>query len=481
VYVVGTTYGTLPGQTNAGGEDAFVRKYDWSGNELWTRQFGTSRVDFAGGVAVDSTGVYIGGSIGISARANGAFLRKYDVSGQEAWTQEFATLAGVAVTADTSGVYVVGPAIGSLPGQTVLGGVVRRYDASGAELWTRQFGLTSGDRPAVVAVDATGVYVGGSTPGTTLDRDVLMKKYDKNGNELWARQIGTSGLERNDVATGAAVDATGAYVAGWTDGILQDQNNAGGHDAFVAKLTTTLLTPEVNQGGVVNSASFARSPAPLAAGSIAAVFGSNLDDGSTVLFPSLGPDGKLSTSLAGASVAINGIPAPMFYATPGQLGIQIPFELAGQVSATIQVAARGQISSPRTIFLDATAPGIFTANQQGTGTVAALHQDGTTPVTLANPAHPSEVIVLFATGLGAVTPPLATGALSTGNRTSEPATVTIDGLPATVEFSGSSPGSVGLNQINVRIPPGTRTAPDIPVLLTIGGKQSNLATVPVAP
>ena len=157
------------------------------------------------------------------------------------------------------------------------------------------------------------------------------------------------------------------------------------------------------------------------------------------------------------------------------------YALAGQTSATIQVTVGGQTSTARTIFLDALAPGIFTLTQDGRGAAAVLHEDGVTPVTAQNPARPNEVVVLFATGLGAVSPLLATGAPSTGNRTLSPATVLIDGIPATVEFSGTAPGFVGLNQVNVRIPPGTRSAPDVPVVLSIGGKQSNPVAIAVSP
>jgi hypothetical protein len=62
VYVVGNASGALPGQTYSGGSyDAFIRKYDLGGTELWTRQFGTSGFDNASGVAVDTTGVYVVG------------------------------------------------------------------------------------------------------------------------------------------------------------------------------------------------------------------------------------------------------------------------------------------------------------------------------------------------------------------------------------------------------------------------------------
>lgn len=238
--------------------------------------------------------------------------------------------------------------------------------------------------------------------------------------------------------------------------------------------------PAVFPGGVVNNGSFAPSPAPVAPGSIAAVFGTNLNDGSTVLSSSFGPNGRLVTTLGGASVTLNGIAAPMFYSTPGQLGIQIPFEMAGQTSASIVVAAGGQSSAQQAVPIDAFAPGVFTLNQQGTGTAAVLHQNFI-PVSPGNPARPDEVLVFFATGLGVVTPPLATGAPSTGNQTATVATATVDGIPAAVTFSGTAPGFVGLNQINVRVPPGTRTAPNIVVVFSIGGKQSSPVTIPVAP
>lgn len=56
VYAAGWTQGALSGQTSAGDEDAFVRKYDGEGNELWTRQFGSAKNEVANGVTVDSAG-----------------------------------------------------------------------------------------------------------------------------------------------------------------------------------------------------------------------------------------------------------------------------------------------------------------------------------------------------------------------------------------------------------------------------------------
>ena len=90
--------------------------------------------------------------------------------------------------------------------------------------------------------------------------------------------------------------------------------------------------------------------------------------------------------MAGAQVTINGTPVPIFYATPGQLGVQIPTEVTG-TSATVQVTVNGQSSPAQAFSIDAFAPGIFTTNQQGNGPGAITHSDGTT-VTSGSPARP---------------------------------------------------------------------------------------------
>ena len=252
--------------------------------------------------------------------------------------------------------------------------------------------------------------------------------------------------------------------------------------------------PAVADGATVNSASFALHPAPLAPGSIAAIFGSNLNDGTPACSTSF-VDGKLITSLCGASVTLNDIPAPLFYATPTQLGVQIPFELAGAASAQIVVTVLGQSSTPRTVFLDAAAPGIFALNQAGTGPGAILIAisdvptlavaAGSVPGVTSRPARRGEFVTIYATGLGVTSLPLATGAPSAGEETALKATVTIDGLPAAVSFSGTAPGFVGLNQINVAVPEGSRVAADVPVVVMLetpfGAKVSNTVTMAVGP
>jgi hypothetical protein len=281
VYVVGYTYGTLPGKASAGNADAFVRKYDSLGNEIWTRQFGTSSTDYVWGVAVDASGVYVSGhTVGTlagqaSAGKADAFVRKYDSLGNEVWTRQFGggpdtidVASGIA--ADGSGVYVTGYTLGTLPGQaSAREAFVRRYTSNGDFEWTHQFGSSANDVGFGVAADASGVYVTGFTGGiegpTSSGRvDAFVRRYNRNGGIEWTRQFGSSSI---DAASSVAADATGVYVAGYTLGTLPGQTSAGGYDAFVRKYDTQGVVVWTRQFGG-SSTDFAQAVAVAASGKV---------------------------------------------------------------------------------------------------------------------------------------------------------------------------------------------------------------------
>lgn len=249
-------------------------------------------------------------------------------------------------------------------------------------------------------------------------------------------------------------------------------------NALTFTITAGANAPAVAQGGVVNNASFAPSPAPVAPGSIAAIFGERLTDGSTALSSSFDPSGRLVTTLAGARVTVNGTAAPIFYATPGQLGIQIPVEVSGQSTASLQVNVGGALSTPVTINLAPAAPGIFTANQSGSGPGAITHADGSL-VTEGNPARPGEIVIIYVTGLGALVPAVGTGVRAGASASLTPAVVSFNGVAGAVDYSGAAPGFVGLNQINVRVPEGVLPSNNVQVAVRIGGRDSNTASIAV--
>ena len=95
VYVTGDTYKGLDGNTSAGNSDLFVVKYLDNGTKQWTKQLGTSSTDLADGVATDSSGnVYVVGYTygGLDGNTNTGgsdlFVVKYNSSGTKQWTKQ---------------------------------------------------------------------------------------------------------------------------------------------------------------------------------------------------------------------------------------------------------------------------------------------------------------------------------------------------------------------------------------------------------
>ena len=202
VYVTGLTGGALDGNTNAGGPDIFLVKYDSAGKKQWTRQLGTSDYDAGHGVAVDGSGnVYVTGFTGggLDGNTNAGnwdiFLVKYDSAGTKQWTRQLGTITydyGYGVAVDGSGnVYVTGFTFGGLDGNTNAGGgdiFLVKYDSAGTKQWTRELGTTADDYGYGPAVDSTGnIFVTGETRGG-LDGntnagggDIFLVKYDSAG------------------------------------------------------------------------------------------------------------------------------------------------------------------------------------------------------------------------------------------------------------------------------------------------------------
>jgi len=169
------------------------------------------------------------------------------------------------------------------------------------------------------------------------------------------------------------------------------------------------------------------------------------------------------------SATINGLAAPLFYVSPGQMNIQIPYEIPPG-KATLAIASLGQFAT-FSFTVGAAAPGIFMA------------QDGSL-VPFAS-GRLGDTLPLFITGQGAVSPSVATGAApSSGTPLSQlPApvllvTVTIGGIAVTATFVGIPTGLVGVTQINFQIPQNAPLGPQ-PVVVTIGGVPSAPVTLTV--
>jgi len=236
--------------------------------------------------------------------------------------------------------------------------------------------------------------------------------------------------------------------------------------------------PSINSGGVINAASSAPG-APLAPGSIASAYGNFL-----LAASSAAETVPLPTSLSGLSLAFGAAKAPLFYASGRQVNLQIPWELAGQSQASLTATLGGQTSAPQTVNLARFAPGIFSINGQGTGP-GAIQDSSYHLITASNPAAAGiTVILIYCTGLGAVTNQPPTGAAAPSNPlavTITKPTVTIGGVPAALSFYGLAPGSVGEYQVNALVPANAPAGDTVPVILSIGGVTSNTVEIALQP
>jgi uncharacterized protein (TIGR03437 family) len=95
------------------------------------------------------------------------------------------------------------------------------------------------------------------------------------------------------------------------------------------------------------------------------------------------------------------------------------------------------------VSVAATARGIYSLDQSGTGMGAVLHANYSV-VTAAAPAARGETVLVFLTGMGAVSPPIADGTAGKSGplrlTNASPLSVLVAGQPANIVFNGLAPG-----------------------------------------
>ena len=158
-----------------------------------------------------------------------------------------------------------------------------------------------------------------------------------------------------------------------------------------------------------------------------------------------------------------------------QINFQVPWSTKSV--ARIQVTNRGAASSVVLAPVQLAQPAIFNYSAGGDVFGAILHSNFSLANT-ADPAKPSETVLIYCTGLGLVSPLPADGVAATGQKTMNAPTATIGGANAPVSFSGLAPGFVGLYQVNAQVPASVK-AGNQPVVLSIAGAMSKSVLLPV--
>jgi uncharacterized protein (TIGR03437 family) len=290
-----------------------------------------------------------------------------------------------------------------------------------------------------------------------------------------------------DIPVSLTGDGTGRWAATWTPinntskattvTVTASQPDAGisGQQQISGSVSDNAGVPVIAPGGVVDAASFARSASP-AGGQYVSIFGAQLSD-SLQQASSL----PLPSSLGDLSFVIGGKPVPLNFATATQVNAILPYGLL--VGSTTQmVAIRGtRLSTPVPVPITAGEPGVFTPSG-APGSQGHIYINAVTLADAKNPAKAGDVLVIYCTGLGEVTPAVDAGvAVPTDalRNTKNTVLVTIGGVAAKLLFAGLTPSFAGLYQINLTVPPGVTPGSAVPLIVQIGPTFSVPATMAI--
>jgi uncharacterized protein (TIGR03437 family) len=217
--------------------------------------------------------------------------------------------------------------------------------------------------------------------------------------------------------------------------------------------------PYIHPMGVTNAASFAPFTASVAPGELVNIYGANFGSETSIV-----PGGiPFPTTLGGVQVFMNERLAPLYFVTPGQLAVIVPYATI-EPTVRIRVELNGVRSNEVTSFVSKVSLGVFALGRNGIGPGAVTHANAPnyTLVSPSAPAHVGEVVQVFMTGLGPVSPKVPDGGIGGAGplnymSPTENLQTLVDGEYAEVTFAGLAPFLAGLYQVNVKIPPGVRS------------------------
>ncbi|MCE5310529.1 MAG: SBBP repeat-containing protein [Acidobacteriales bacterium] len=415
----------ISGTAGSENSDGFVAKLDLTGGRLvFSTLLGGSAPDSVNAIAVDSSGAsYVAGSTK---------------------SADFPVTSGAFVTtrpgASSAFVSKLSPSGAALSYSTYYGDSASVASIAVARNgWAFVTGETSGELPVWVAIQPS--YYGGScyyyTPsgsnpyGEYTCPEAFLAAFNENGSGLAVSTYLSGTGKKSGLAL--AVDAQSNIYVGGRGALVPPTTSFSSTDghAFLLKLGPGSRPPMFTRQSITNAANFSTG-LPLPGGAASAFVGD-------------------LARTDNVSVKVDGVSAPLYVVTSGQINFQVPFDIAPPLSS-VEVAQGDAVASVRGLKSLLTAPAIFTYD----GAHGAIqHGLDYRLVTASAPAERGEVITIYLTGLGTTTPPVKSGEvvpLTPLSWTTLAPTVWIGGQTAEVLFSGLTPGTFGLYQINARVP-----------------------------
>jgi len=285
------------------------------------------------------------------------------------------------------------------------------------------------------------------------------------------------------LALGLVNSSTGLYSGTWTPRATSQQvtvtatATAPGFTSTVARITGQVVAnsaPLLAPGGTLHI----YNPlvgAAIGQSTILQIYGTSMSASPTVANAV-----PLATKLNGTQVIIGGIPAPLYFVSPGQIDALLPSELTPGSNYQVVVNANGALSTPTTIQVTGATPGIAAF---ASGQIVAQHGDYSL-VSETSPAKPGEYLVIYLAGLGQTGVTVADGAPSPAPSDLTllspliPPTLTLNGTGIPIYFSGLTPGYVGLYQMNFQVPTDAPNG-DLSLVVSQAGSASNATILPV--
>lgn len=278
--------------------------------------------------------------------------------------------------------------------------------------------------------------------------------------------LGSASLAGSGGTATATLTVTGNQLPAGS-GTITAAYSQGSASSVTASVTVSVSgsgasnqTPVVQ--GVANGASFQHVYSP---GMTLSVFGSQLAPS-----PSTASSLPLPFSTVGVAATVNNVAAPLYYVSPGQLNIQIPYQTAVNQPATLRINNNGLIATYQLNIVPA-SPGIFTDSSGAIVPIASGNRGA--------------IVSMYLTGAGAVSPEIATGAAPNASTPVEDlpkpslnVAVTVGGVTAPIQFIGIPSGLVGVTQINFYVPTGIQSG-NQPVVVTVNGQASSAANLTV--
>jgi uncharacterized protein (TIGR03437 family) len=302
---------------------------------------------------------------------------------------------------------------------------------------------------------------------TAFPAPLVVSVVDANGNPVQGATVtwtvtGGATLGSASTPTGANGQASTTVTAGPNAGpIVVTAATA----TFSATFNLTARLPGPTNVTFVNGASFIQDA--VSPGAIVIIKGTGIAPGVQGLVTAYNIIGEPQPSLAGISVTFNGVTAPIYYVStaagqPDQVAVQVPFETQpGAASIVINAAGGGSASVNEQV--QPYAPGIFQTTVGGQLIAVAVRPDGSY-VSPNNPAHAGEVIQVFVTGLGQVSPATGTGNAGVpGQSIVGSVVVGLNNGGVPLISAVYAQGMVGVYILTMQVPIDTQTGPAQPL------------------